>query len=175
MNPASSALVAAAESDGPLDVINGLPTHPLVVHAAVVLIPMSALALIVMAFWRHFSRRYGWLVVGLAAVALGASFVAAESGEALSVRVGGAGFDHSQLGDRMPIFVAVLLGATVLLWLFDRPAPIPRRIFRWLLSGLAVIVAIANLVWVYLVGDSGAKSVWSGVVAAPAEIYLPFL
>lgn len=170
------AVARVAESDGPFDVVNGLPTHPLVVHAAVVLIPLSAIGLIVMAFWRHFSRRYGWLVMVLAGVALAASFVAKESGEALNLRVGGARFDHGQLGDVMPIFVLVLFAATVLLWLFDRPVPVPRRIFRWVFSGSAVLVALANLVWVYRVGDSGAKSVWSEVVAAAgAQSYVPFL
>jgi uncharacterized membrane protein len=125
-------------SGGPFDLVNGIPVHPLVVHAAVVLIPLTALGLIVMAIWPRFSARYGWLVVGSGVVAFVSSVAAKESGEVLEGRVGEPGYDHAELGDVMPIFAAVLL----------------------------VVVALANLFWVYRVGDSGAKSAWSGKVAS---------
>jgi uncharacterized membrane protein len=157
-------------SGGPFDLVNGIPVHPLVVHAAVVLIPLTALGLIVMAIWPRFSARYGWLVVGSGVVAFVSSVAAKESGEVLEGRVGEPGYDHAELGDVMPIFAAVLLVVVVVLWLIDRRTPVDgpagRRGLRIAVAVLGVVVALANLFWVYRVGDSGAKSVWSGKVAS---------
>ena len=162
--------VVSEGSGGPFDLINGIPVHPLVVHAAVVLVPLTALGLIAMAIWPRFSARYGWLVVASGVVAAGSSFAAKESGEVLEGRVGEPGFDHAELGDLMPIFAAVLLVAVVVLWLIDRSAPAegpaPRRGLRITVAIVGVLIALGNLLWVYRVGDSGAKSVWSGTVSA---------
>ena len=162
--------VLAAETGGPFDLINGLPVHPLVVHAAVVLVPLAALGLIAMAVWPQFSRRCGWLVVGASVVAAGASFVAKESGEAMADRLAEPGFDHADLGELMPAFAVALMLAVIVLWLIDRRTPegdrAPRRGLRMVVAIVAVIVAVAALVWVVRVGDSGAKSVWSGRVVA---------
>ncbi len=155
-------------SGGPFDLINGLPVHALVVHAAVVLIPLAALGLIAMAFSVRLSRNVGWLVVLGAAVATGASWVAKESGEKFQIRIGAPGFEHNELGEVMPVFAAVLLLAAVLLWWIDRSAgggPQQRRGVRMAVAVVSVVVAAANLVWVYRVGDSGAKSVWSDQVS----------
>lgn len=88
----------------------------------------------------------------------------------LEGRVGEPGFDHAELGDVMPIFAGVLLIAVVALWLIDRSAPAdgpaPRRGLRITVAIVGVLIALGNLVWVYRVGDSGAKSVWSGEVSA---------
>lgn len=160
------------EAGGPFDLINGLPVHPLVVHAAVVLIPLTALGVLLMALWPRFSRSLGWLVALGGLVAAGSAFVAKQSGEALEERVGEPGFNHAELGDVMPILAVGLLVVAVILWWVDRSASAegapPRRALRIAVAILAVLVALANLVWIYRVGDSGAKSVWSGRVAASA-------
>jgi len=163
------------ESGGPLDLVNGIPAHPLVIHAAVVLIPLAALGLLLMAVWPRFSRGLGWLVTLGAAAATVASWAAKESGEALRERVGEPRFDHADFGTLMPVVAAGLLLVSALLWWIDRStppeAPSRRRGLRWVVAALAIAVAVGNLVWVYRVGDSGAKSVWSGRVApAPASV-----
>ena len=161
--------VLSEGSGGPFDLVNGIPVHPLVVHAAVVLVPLTALGLIAMAIWPRFSARYGWLVVASAVLATVFSFAAKESGEVLEGRVGEPGFDHAELGDLMPIFAAVLLIAVVVLWLIDRSAPAegpaPRRGLRITVAIVGVLIALGNLLWVIRVGDFGAKSVWSGRVS----------
>ena len=157
-------------SGGPFDLVNGIPVHPLVVHAAVVLVPLTALGLIAMAIWPRFAARYGWLVVGSALSATLASFAAKQSGEALEDRVGEPAFDHADLGETMPIVAGVMLIAVVVLWLIDRNAPTDgstgRRGLRTVAAVVGVIIALGNLYWVFQVGDSGAKSVWLGRVAA---------
>ena len=86
--PASAALVTA-DSNGPFDLINGVPVHPLVVHAAVVLVPLAGLGVLLMVVVPRFSRRFGWLVALAAAAATGACFVAKAAGEQLEKRVRG--------------------------------------------------------------------------------------
>lgn len=165
-------LMALPASEGPFDLINGLPVHPLVVHAAVVLVPLSALGLLVMAVSPGFSRRHGWLVALGSVVAAASSVVAKLSGEALEERLGEPRFDHGELGEQMPLVAAALVVAAVALWLLDRRTGAdraPRRVLRAAVAVLAAIVAVGNLVWIYRVGDSGAKSVWSGRVLATAS------
>jgi hypothetical protein len=165
-----AAALPRASEGGPFDLVDGLPVHPLVVHAAVVLVPLVALGLLVMVVSPRFSRSLGWLVAAGSVVAVGASWVAKESGEALAERIGGVGFDHDELGEVMPVVAAGLALVTVGLWLLDRSSgpdgPTTRRGLRILTAVVAVAVAIGNLVWVYRVGDSGARSVWTGKVAS---------
>ena len=87
-------LTQVPAEDGPFALIDGLPVHPLVLHAAVVFIPLTALGLIVMAVIPRFGARLGWLVSASGLVALGASFITKESGEALADLIGEPGFDH---------------------------------------------------------------------------------
>lgn len=153
----------------PLDLINGLPVHPLVVHAAVVLIPLAALGVVLMALIPRFSRSVGWLVVAVAVAGAGAAKVAEEAGERFVQRVGEPGFDHQELGELMSWFGVALVVVSLVLWLLDRrkrpEGPAPRGGLGIGVAVLAVLVATANLVWVYRVGDSGARSVWAAEVA----------
>ena len=38
----------------------GLPLHPLIVHATVVVVPTAAIAVLLAAFWPRFSRWASW-------------------------------------------------------------------------------------------------------------------
>ena len=104
----ASTAAVAADSNSPFDLINGIPLHPLVVHAAVVLVPLSALGVLLMAAVPRFSRKLGWLVVLGALAATGACFVAKLAGQQLAARIGEPGFDHQSLGDLMPWFATGL-------------------------------------------------------------------
>ena len=164
--------VTASALAGPFDQIDGIPLHPLVVHAAIVLVPLACLGVIAMAIWPRFSRQYGWIVAAAAVAAAGASWMARLTGEKLAEQIGSPAFNHDQLGKLMPFFATALAIVVVALWLIDRRAPepgsAPRGGLRTAVAVLAVIVALASLVWVIRVGHSGSKSVWSGRV--PVDI-----
>ena len=84
----SSRVLALVADSGPFDTISGLPVHPLVVHGAVVLLPVAALAVIALVLVRRWRGTFGWLtLLGLTAGA-GAAVAAEKSGEALAARVG---------------------------------------------------------------------------------------
>ncbi|MET8252160.1 DUF2231 domain-containing protein [Micromonospora sp. NPDC005197] len=153
------------------DTVNGLPLHPLVVHAVVVLLPLAALGVAALAVRPSWRGRYGGLVVLITALATAAIPLATSSGESLEHRVGDPG-EHAELGDTLIWFALPLLVAAVaLVWLHrrDTRSSDSRRTPRALavvVAVLAVVVAVANLVQVYRVGDSGAKAVWGSAPAA---------
>ena len=101
------------------DLINGIPIHPLVVHAVVVLLPLAALGTIAIALRPAWRRRYGPLVVAAAALAAILCPVATSSGEALEKHVGDPG-EHAELGDQLIWFVLPLLVLALALVLLDR-------------------------------------------------------
>ncbi|MFT3861098.1 cytochrome b5 domain-containing protein [Micropruina sp.] len=142
----------------------GLPLHPLVVHAVVVLLPLSAIGLIACVFVARWRRSFAGLsVLGLVAGAISA-FVAAASGNALAEQVG-VPATHQALGQVLPWLAA----ATVVLaavWYFmqrgqQQQAPLTRGI-----GVLAAVVAAASVTLTVLVGHSGASAVWGGTSAA---------
>lgn len=149
------------------DTINGIPLHPLVVHAVVVLIPLSILGTIAIAVRPAWRRPYGPLVVAAGLVAAVLCPVATSSGEELERRVGSPG-EHAELGDQLVWFVLVLLVASALLvWLDRRPAakrPASRTLT--LVAAVAVIAGLAAGVQTYRVGDSGARAAWGDAVSS---------
>jgi hypothetical protein len=70
-----------------LDEILGVPTHALVVHAVVVLLPLAALGGVAVALAPPLRRRYGLLVALLTVVAVASVPVATQSGERLFARL----------------------------------------------------------------------------------------
>ncbi|WP_422735270.1 DUF2231 domain-containing protein [Micromonospora sp. WMMD729] len=156
------------------DTVNGLPLHPLVVHVVVVLLPLAAIGVAALAVRPSWRGRYGALVVVITALATLAVPLASSSGEDLEHRVGDPGV-HAELGDTLIWFAIPLLAVAVaLFWLHrraSRPAGRPTGTsgkVAVLVAALAVVVAAANLVQVYRVGDSGAKAVWGNTPAASA-------
>lgn len=145
--------------------LGGVPIHPLVVHGVVVLVPLAALGLIVIALvprWRH---RFGSLVVAAAAVATALVPVATQSGETLEDLVPETPEveRHSELGEVMLYFAVPLLVMSLLLWWFGRRTERGAGVPRWLgvlVPLVALVVALAAIVQVVLVGHSGAEAVW---------------
>jgi hypothetical protein len=163
------------------DLINGLPVHPLVVHAVVVLLPLATLGVIAIAVRPAWRRPYGLLVVACTALATAMIPVATSSGEALEERVGNPG-EHAELGDQLIWFALPMLVLAAALWWLDRrsaaarPATGSAGTARTTSAGmvrtvaaLAVVAALATSVQVYRVGDSGARSAWGDQVSSSGD------
>lgn len=153
------------------DTINGLPVHPLVVHAVVVLVPLAVLGTIVIAVVPKWRAPYGPFVVAAAAIGAALCPVATSSGESLEEHVGDPG-SHAELGDQLVWFVLpVLILSAVLVWLARRPEdrrPGP----AWLPTAVAVVAVLASVacaVQVYRVGDSGARAAWGDKVSSSSS------
>ncbi|WP_372736781.1 DUF2231 domain-containing protein [Nocardioides sp.] len=155
------------------DLINGVPIHPLVVHAVVVLLPLAILgtiAIVVRPAWRV---SVGPLVVAAAAIATALVPVATSSGEALEKHVGDPG-KHASLGDQLILFaVPLLVFSAALVWLARRQSqnkPVPQlRSLPTIIATLAVIASLAAAVQVYRVGDSGARAAWADQVTSTSS------
>lgn len=153
-----------SELGGPFDLIFGLPVHPLVVHGAVVLIPLVAIAGLVMSYLPSFSRRYGKLVLVIAVIAQLSLFIAKLSGESFEERLGKEVERHANLGEIAPFTTLPLLVLLYLRWRMDRSgATVGSPFVRRLVSVALVIAALAALVFIFLTGHSGADSVWGWV------------
>jgi len=156
--------------------IAGLPLHPLVVHAAVVLIPLSALLAVVFAVaprWRWLTR---WPFAGLTIAVVVIGFLATSSGESLeesSARsVERAVEEHAERGDALAwLLVGFALLAVLGAWALSGDSGLASGKGAWesrlpalerVMPAALVLGAVAVLVMVVLVGDSGARAVWAG-------------
>ncbi|HEX4587889.1 MAG TPA: DUF2231 domain-containing protein [Mycobacterium sp.] len=149
--------------------IAGLPAHALLVHAIVVLAPLTALLEILCGFWPAARRRLVWLVLALAVVTTVLTPITTDAGEwLLSQRRNQPSAilqAHAKLGDWMIYFSIALLvvavGLAVLHWLEGRSDN--RRVAATaVVAVLALVVGVSSIVTVYRIGDSGAHSVWGG-------------
>ena len=140
--------------------INGLPLHPLVVHAAVIFGPLAAVTalLFLVPPWR---RRLRWPMVVLAlgatvlivaAYLTGTNFLQHRPDLQASPQVQ----IHKDRGFQL-LWVTIAFGAIAVLagWLATRTG-----VLRVLLDVLLGVAAIATLVLVFLTGEAGARAVW---------------
>ncbi|MGV8907630.1 MAG: DUF2231 domain-containing protein [Propionicimonas sp.] len=139
----------------------GLPLHPLVVHAAVVLLPLAALGALLIAVSKRARIRYGSLVVVVAVVATGAVVGARITGEALNGGTQGTGIlaTHITYGLLAPWPAGALALTSLLLVLAGRTKS---RLFLLITAWLTVVSALASLAIILVVGHAGATAVWAG-------------
>ena len=143
----------------PIEEIFGLPVHPLVVHAAVVLIPLASLGLVLMATSIKRSKRYGAVVTAIAGAAAVSAFLARASGRDLAERFGYGDQQHFDLGEWMPWVGLALFANCLLLWLVDKKPS--SRSFPGTMLAIAgfVVAAVATGMTVWT-GHLGADLVW---------------
>lgn len=170
-----------------MSTVVGLPAHILLVHAVVVLVPLTALLLVVESLWPAARRRLAWPVAGLAVLTLVSVPLATEAGEWLEHRIAPTPLvrTHAELGDTMlpwAVGLAVVAVLVAALHQWSRRAerrvaetgsgadPAARRPRGGLLTAtlavVAVVVAAGSVVTVYRVGDSGARAAWTGQFSA---------
>ncbi|HNF06365.1 MAG TPA: hypothetical protein PL146_13345 [Mycobacterium sp.] len=138
--------------------INGLPLHPLVVHAAVVLIPLTGLLALFMVLVPRFSYRFGPLVVVLGWLAAGSAWLGKETGEILRQKVEEVSSAHVEAGDLLPVFAGVQAVLVTLLWLADRRGG--RGVLGIMVALFTLLVVVAAGYWTYRTGETGAQNVW---------------
>jgi hypothetical protein len=135
----------------------GLPLHPLVVHAVVVLVPLVAMGMAVAVLSVVWAERLRVVLAVLAATAAATAFVARSTGQSLLAQVPGSPevARHADIADALPW---VILGAAALVvaWAWSESQGRPSRP----LGVVAALGALAATVWTVLAGHSGAESVW---------------
>ena len=157
-----------------INTLLGLPAHALLVHAAVILVPLAAIALLVTGWKASWRKHYSLPVAILAVAGAVFAFLAKESGEPLehsvkeAARAAGANArfgDHPEQGDTAFVFALLFAAAAVAFWAVDRY----HEKFSWpkqsgrIAYGVALIPAALALVTIAIAGHSGAKLVWKDV------------
>jgi len=152
------------------DTIGGLPLHPLTVHAASVLIPLSALALLLLVFVPKWRKAYLPLTIGALGVSVVLAFAAKQSGEALAARVGNPG-EHAELGDLLfPASIGLFFLGLAFYFFTKSKKP------KWALQlagGLSTAAVAGVVILAVLVGHSGAQATWGNRIAATQGQDLP--
>ena len=152
------------------DTIGGLPLHPLTVHAASVLIPLSALALVLLVFVPKWRKACLPLTVGSLAVSVGLAFAAKQSGEALAARVG-IPDDHQELGDLLFPASIGLFALGLAFYFFTRTKQPKWRL--QLAGGLSTAAVAGVVILSVLVGHSGAQATWGNRISTNQGEELP--
>ncbi|WP_295781006.1 DUF2231 domain-containing protein, partial [uncultured Microbacterium sp.] len=143
--------------------IAGLPAHPLLVHAVVVLIPLAALMVVVGSVWPAARRRLGILTPIVALVALVFVPLAKEAGEALERQVPESAVleRHTELGDQLLPWAIGLFVVAAGQWLWfrlrerrgeRRSAPGRSRVLTLVIAVVAIVVSVGTTVSVVQVG-----------------------
>jgi hypothetical protein len=170
--------------------VNGLPAHVLLVHAIVVLVPLSALLIVLVAFWPAARHRLALLTAAIAVATLILVPITTQAGEWLEHRLPRTALlrVHTHLGDDMLPWAIGL--AVVALALYGRNLVTARRLapdtsrageqdnpgstvnsrhsqiggrsVTVALCVVAVVIAAGSVITVYQFGDSGARAAWTG-------------
>ncbi|MBN9100801.1 MULTISPECIES: DUF2231 domain-containing protein [unclassified Pseudonocardia] len=154
--------------------INGIPAHPLVIHAVVVLLPLATLGALLIAVRPRLRRTFGIPVLLMALVGVAAVPVATQTGEQLQRVLPGPNpliQIHEQRGNTLlpwaVAFLVVLAVAVVTEFRTSRPVDgATTRTSSRVTTIATVLAAVLGLVVTGLVvwiGDAGATAVWKGV------------
>lgn len=158
------------------DKLFDLSAHPLLIHAPIVLVPIAAIATVVLVAKPAWRARASWSMVGFLFVTLVLLFAAKESGEALIDaydRANGEGAvdisQHQDLAETtflMTVAWFLVFGALTVL---ERVARIrvgvlatfaSNTMARQAMGAVAAVLGILATVWLIRTGHEGAKSVW---------------
>ena len=165
--------IAGTAADDVLQVA-GLPLHPLIVHAVVVLTPLTVLALLLGAFWPAARQRLGVVTALGALLVLVLVPITVAAGESLAERIGPvpAVERHRGLGEMLLPWVIALFVVAAAQWAWfrfgdarmRRGSPGGARAVGIGLAVASVVVAVGTLLVLVLIGDSGARAVWGGLL-----------
>ncbi|WP_371402639.1 hypothetical protein OHA10_32720 [Kribbella sp. NBC_00662] len=161
-----------------MQTVNGLPAHVLLVHAVVVLLPLSAALLALTAVWPAARRRLAGPNAILSVLVVVLVPITTSAGEWLEHRVAPNPLvqRHAELGDTA-IYAAVGVATlAVVLWWRQRESTgrsLVQRNFlaptsNALTAALTVVAVLVAGVAVYdvvRIGDSGAKASWNNWAA----------
>jgi uncharacterized membrane protein len=151
------------------DRVGGLPVHALVLHAAVVFVPLLAVGAIAYGVVPRWRPRIGWAVLLLSIITPITCFVTRQSGQQLYNRV----FPRSSPTGKTLLNNHMHYGSVTFWWVLAlgvvslvavlltlrRNASLPRVADAGLAIVMIVLAAISGY-YVYKTGDSGAHAVW---------------
>jgi len=153
------------------DTVFGLPIHPLIVHATVVAVPVTALLLGATLFSPKIRDWAGPLPMILALVSTVLAPLSTSSGENLEHMVGESKLvqEHAELGDMLVWWCIGMLVVAAASYFLRRNRRELARGASIAIVAAGVVVSLGTLVQVVLIGHSGAEAAWSGVASSSAS------
>ncbi|HEY7175652.1 MAG TPA: DUF2231 domain-containing protein [Micromonosporaceae bacterium] len=156
--------------------IAGIPAHPLLIHAAVVFIPLLIIGAIVYALWPGVRGRINWAVIALAIIGPLAALFAKLSGQNLRRHLIDEHFSgtiltkvnqHMSYGN-MTLWFTIALGVVTLgvvgyLWRVVPTGGTESIVVRAVSVVLTVALGAVTGYYVFRTGDTGAHIVWQGI------------
>jgi len=154
--------------------VSGLPLHPLLVHAVVVLVPLTVIAVFLSQFWPTARRRLG-IVTPLAALGVMVLVpITIAAGKSLAELIGPlpAVQTHQHYAQMLlPWAIALFLVAgaqwTWFRWgvlRYRQPSSALATAAPVMLAVATVVVGVGALIAVVVAGDTGARAVWGGLL-----------
>ena len=150
-----------------MTILFGMPAHALLIHAIVVLAPLLAGLEILCAVWPAARRRFVWLNLALAAAVMVLTPLTIQAGEWLFDQVSSPSAilqTHQERGEWM-IYLAGALLVVAIVQAFqhrrESRAGEQKRMLAVIAAVLAIVVGVGSTIGVVLIGDTGARAVWS--------------
>ena len=143
----------------------GLPIHPLVVHATVVIVPTAAALLVATALLPRLRAWAGPLPLLLAVVALVLTPISTASGKNFAESFGESKAieRHQDLGEMLIWWTLGLVLVAGAVWLLERRGQLGGGVAVGL-KVAAVLVGLGTTVQVALIGHSGAEAAWGALL-----------
>jgi hypothetical protein len=147
--------------------VNGLPAHVLLVHAIVVLLPLSALLLVLTAASPAIRRRLAGPNAILSVLVVLLVPLTTRAGEWLESRVPATAtlHTHTELGDSAIFYALPIAALAVVIWWLQRRQRPTATAVTGVLMALSLVAGAAGVYGIYRIGDSGAKAAWSSSVS----------
>ncbi len=156
---------------GVFETFFGLPLHPLVIHAAVVFIPLLIVAALVYVLAPQARAKLYWAVAVLGVVAPLSALFAKLSGDAFRIRIVRRHLANAEILNKIDVhrhYGTVTLYVTIALGLVALAAVLlpvlrQRTLAVWVpLAVVTVGLSAASAYYVFRTGDTAAHLVWQG-------------
>ena len=152
----------------------GLPLHPLIVHATVVMIPLAALTVLLSALWPRFRAWAGPLPAGISLIGLVLVPLSTSTGETLEKHVARSALleEHTRLADGLLPWMIGLFAFSLVGYALHRRSISGHSVARALTAGVAVLAIVASVgtsVQVARIGHAGAKAAWDDTNMSPGS------
>ena len=144
----------------------GLPTHILLIHVAVVGIPLACLVVIAVAARPAWRRKFGVWAAVFAVLVTGLTYVTQLAGQTLfnhAPYLQKIAQQHKNLGQTLVYFVGAMAVLMIILVVADRAGYADHHAVMVTFTALTIAASAVCLVRVVQVGDSGARAVWGGI------------
>jgi hypothetical protein len=162
-------------------VISGLPAHILLVHLAIVAVPVAALVVLVCGVWPTARHKLRWLVPLVGLGTLATVQVTKSAGLWLQARVPATPLiaKHVALGKQMLWWSLALFAASLLVWALawlegrrstsgmsssssrSGTTPLTGSVARVVVGVVAVAIAAGSLQQIYRTGEAGSRALWT--------------